>query len=232
VIDVPPAAERRWLAAQWEFVQVHLPPAPARVVDLGCGPYGGFVPMLRRLGHSAVGVDTVAPDEPGYHRVTFEEFEEFQAPGPIDALIACTSLHHIADLPAVLDRVVALLRPGGVVLVVEWDWRRFDEATARWCFDRLDPAETDGWLHRHRARWRDSGTDWPTYLADWAAAEHLHAGQDMLAALAPRLDVRQQTYGPYFHTDLLDVSRSAEEAAIAAGEIRATGMRFVGTTRC
>jgi hypothetical protein len=41
-----------------------------------------------------------------------------------------------------------------------------------------------------------------------------------------------QTYGPYFHTDLLDVSRSAEEAAIAAEEIRATGIRFVGTTRC
>jgi hypothetical protein len=34
---------------------------------------------------------------------------------------------------------VPLLVPGGVLVVVEWAWERFDEATARWCFARLTP---------------------------------------------------------------------------------------------
>ena len=45
----------RWLAATWPFVQRHLPAPPAQVIELGCGPLGGFVPMLRATGYDAVG---------------------------------------------------------------------------------------------------------------------------------------------------------------------------------
>jgi hypothetical protein len=55
----------------------------------------------------------------------------------VECVMACTSLHHVADLDDVLDRVGAVLVPGGAVVVVEWAWERFDEATARWCFARL-----------------------------------------------------------------------------------------------
>jgi hypothetical protein len=34
----------RWLDTQWALVRGRLPSPPARVVDLGCGPLGGFVP--------------------------------------------------------------------------------------------------------------------------------------------------------------------------------------------
>ncbi|WP_158558066.1 hypothetical protein [Spongiactinospora gelatinilytica] len=33
-----------WLAAMWPFVLANLPPAPARILEIGCGPAGGFVP--------------------------------------------------------------------------------------------------------------------------------------------------------------------------------------------
>jgi hypothetical protein len=36
----------RWLAAVWPFVRRQLPSAPARVLEVGCGPLGGFVPAL------------------------------------------------------------------------------------------------------------------------------------------------------------------------------------------
>jgi hypothetical protein len=36
----------------------------------------------------------------------------------------------VADLEEVLDRLNDLLVPGGVLVVVEWAWERFDEATA------------------------------------------------------------------------------------------------------
>ena len=54
--------DERWLSATWPFVREHLPVLPARVVELGCGPLGGFVPRMRPLGYDAVGVDPEAPD--------------------------------------------------------------------------------------------------------------------------------------------------------------------------
>jgi SAM-dependent methyltransferase len=118
----------RWLAAVWPFVCAQLPPAPAAVAEIGCGPLGGFVPVLRSAGYAAVGIDPEAPEGPWYRQAEFEDY----ATGPVAAIIACTSLHHVADLSDVLDRVQAALAPGGVVVVVEWARERFDEATARW----------------------------------------------------------------------------------------------------
>src|SRR5436190_24376600 len=124
----------RWLAATWPFVRSGLPTLPARVVDLGCGPLGGFVPMLRAGGYDAVGIDPQAPEEAHYQRI---EFERADLPQQVDAVIASTSLHHVADPAQVIDRMTGTLIGGGAVVVVEWAWEKFDEQTAEWCFKRL-----------------------------------------------------------------------------------------------
>jgi SAM-dependent methyltransferase len=108
--------DERWLAAVWPFVRGQLPAAPAQVTELGCGPLGGFVPMLRAAGYQAVGVDPAAPDGPWYRQV---EFEHYVLPEPAGAVVACVSLHHVADLGAALDLIHAALAPGGVLIVVE-----------------------------------------------------------------------------------------------------------------
>ena len=59
----------RWLAAVWPFARGQLPPAPARVLEVGCGSLGGFVPALLDAGYQAVGVDPEAPEGPDYQRV-------------------------------------------------------------------------------------------------------------------------------------------------------------------
>lgn len=223
-----PAHEQRWLDAQWQFVRANLPPAPASVIDLGCGPFGGFVPALRQAGYEACGVDTEAPDEPGYYRV---EFEQFTPTRPADAVIASTSLHHTADPGVVLDHVRAALRPGGALVVVEWDWPRFDERTARWCFARLDHTTEPGWLSTHRDRWRESGQSWSEYLNAWAAEEGLHPGDALIAALTRQFDTVQLARGPYVFADLDGISPDDERAAIDRGEINATGIEFVGVRR-
>ena len=38
--------ENAWLKATWPFVHGQLPAAPAAVLEIGCGPLGGFVPAL------------------------------------------------------------------------------------------------------------------------------------------------------------------------------------------
>jgi SAM-dependent methyltransferase len=138
-------AAERWLAAVWPVVRGRLPAPPAQIVEIGCGSLGGFVPILRSSGYKALGIDPEAPpDEEHYRRVEFERAELVQ---DLDAVVASTSLHHVADPAEVLDRITTTLAGGGTLVVVEWAWEDFDEATADWCFPRLGPDETRGWLH-------------------------------------------------------------------------------------
>jgi SAM-dependent methyltransferase len=222
------ASDPRWLASVWPFVRAQLPPVPARVLEIGCGPLGGFVPALLGAGYDAVGVDPEAPDAPSYYRI---QFEQYRPPQPVDCVVACTSLHHVGDLDVVLDQVATTLVPDGPVVVVEWAWERFDEATARWCFARLppqDPASEPDWLHRHRENWIAAGQPWEACCRVWATQEGLHTGQAITRALDARFDRRLSVYGPYFFADLLDTTEADEQAAIDAGQIRATGIRYAG----
>jgi SAM-dependent methyltransferase len=143
--------------------------------------------------------------------------------------VASLSLHHVADLDEVLDRLEALLVPGGALVVVEWTWEQFDEATARWCFARLappDPGKEPGWLHKHQERWAASGQPWDFYLRAWATEEGLHPGEDIMRSLDARFGRRFYVEAPYFFPDLADTSEAEEQAAIHAGLIRAGGIRY------
>jgi len=222
-------SDERWIAAVWPFVRGRLPAPPGVVVEIGCGPLGGFVPMLRSAGYDASGVDPEAPDGPWYQQV---EFERCELPGPAAAVVASASLHHVADLGGVLDLAAAALAPGGTIVVVEWAWERFDEATARWCFDRLPGHSADhNWLRHRHDEWRASGLPWERYCQDWATDEHLHAAADIVAELDARFDRQFLGEGPYFFADLAGVSEAGEQAAIDAGVIQPNRVAYAGRRR-
>jgi SAM-dependent methyltransferase len=224
------ASGERWLTALWPFVLAQLPPPPARVLELGCGPLGGFVPQLLADGYDAVGIDRNAPPGEGYRQGDFERDE----PGePVDAIVASRSLHHVGDLDEVLDRVAASLTRGGLVIVAEWRWERFDERSARWCFERLATPEGDhpGWLQRRRDDWLASGEAWDAYFSAWGRGHGLHAAERIVEALDRRFERVLEQTGPYLYADLGGVSEQDEQAAIDAGEISAAGVRYVGVLR-
>src|SRR5437867_7634666 len=90
-----------WLKSTWPFVRSQLPNAPCAVLDLGCGPRGGFVPALVDAGYDGVGVDPAAPNGPRYHQIVFEALDVASG---FDALVASTSLHHVDDVDAISSR--------------------------------------------------------------------------------------------------------------------------------
>src|SRR3954452_14571373 len=221
------AADRRWLEATLPFVRANLPGPPGRVLEIGCGYLGGFVPDLRRAGYDAVGVDPEAPAGPSFRRL---ELERYDAPRPVDAIIACKSLHTVGDLDAGADRIAGALVPGGVLVVVEWAHERFDEATARWCFARL-PSEGETFLHHHRDAWAATDVPWSTYFRGWARDEHgLHTWADIEMSLAQRFIADRVEAWPYFFATL-DIGEGEEEAAIRAGEIQPGAVRYLGRVR-
>ena len=184
--------------------------------------------MLRSDGYQAVGVDPEAPDTADYRRAEFERVEPFT---DIDAVVASTSLHHVADPGPVIDRIARALAPGGLLVVIEWGWETFDEPTAEWCFQRLGPDEQAGWLHRRRDEWLASGQSWSAYVREWARKERLHRAETLLRLIDERFDREHLAGGPYFFPDLAGTSEEDERAAIEAGAIRATRVDYAGRLR-
>jgi SAM-dependent methyltransferase len=192
------------------FVLARLRPPPARILEIGCGS-GELARALSAARYEVVAVDPEAPEGEQFRRVSFEDFDE---PGPFDAIVASRSLHHIHDLGAALDKVVGLLAEDGALLLDEFAWDRMDDATAEWYYTRRNEP-VRGW----RERWEK---------------EHdgLHTHEAMRGALDERFDERSFAWLPYLHRDAdADIEEIEERLLIEEGTIQATGFRYVGATR-
>jgi SAM-dependent methyltransferase len=199
------------------FVHEHLPPAPARVLEVGCGR-GDLARAMAHAEHRVVAIDPQAPDGEIFRAVTLEEFDD---PDPFDAVVASLALHHVADLPGALDKIAALLRPRGRLILNEHAVDRLDEPTARWYLDKRTQARPDRSqsLEGCMREWSDDHAD-------------LHGYAAMRDELDRRFTQRFFTWMPYLYGDLGAVtSKREEQALIDAGAIQATGFRYVGERR-
>jgi SAM-dependent methyltransferase len=191
------------------FVRGALPPPPARVLEVGAGA-GELAAALRGLGYDVVAIDPAATDS-GVLAVALRELDAPAA--SFDAAVAVVSLHHVSPLGESCARLGALVRPGGALVVDEFDVERFDERAARW------------WIEQ-RAAEHEPGE----MIA--GLREHLHPVRLLRQALAPWFALGEPVRGPYLHRwDLPPGLRGAEEELIAAGELPATGARLVGVRR-
>ena len=204
-----------------DFLRTHLPPPPARVLEVGCGS-GELTTALAVAGYDVLGIDPLAPQGDRFRRLKLEDLEEDEA---WDAVVAVRSLHPMRDLDAALDRIVRLLRPEGVLVVEELGWDLADETTLDWL-----------WGQR-RAIAAAGGEEAPESLeelrAEWEA-DHagIHGYVALRAELAERFDEVAFEPAPFLHRLLGGVaSEVLEQALVDAGAIRALGFRFAGRAR-
>jgi SAM-dependent methyltransferase len=185
------------------YVLASLPAPPARVLEVGAGD-GWLATALD--GYDVLAIDP-ASEAPHVRRVALVDLDEPDA--SFDAAVAVVSLHHVEPLEASCEKLAALVRPGGVLVVDEVDFERVDERAARWWLDR-----------------RDDSTHTPEDIA--RAREHMHPLARVREALAPWFEVGEPVRGPYLHRwDLPPGLREVEEALIASRDLPATGARFV-----
>jgi SAM-dependent methyltransferase len=101
-----------------------LPPAPARVLEVGCGA-GDLAGKLARVASQVDALDMSGPmielaraAVPGNVTCLHADVLTHPLPaGAYDAIVSLTALHHL-PLTDVLPRLAAALRPGGVLAAV------------------------------------------------------------------------------------------------------------------
>jgi len=196
------------------FVTAHLPAAPARVLEVGCGR-GDLARAIAASGHDVVAID---PDAPSGHLFRATTLDEFAAPDPFDAVVASLALHHIPDLAGAIDKIASLLRPAGRLIVNEHAVDQLDEPTARWYLEKRAQIRPDAprSLERCLREWEDDHAE-------------LHGYEAMRGELDRRFTERFFAWMPYLYGELAGaVTESDERALIDAGAIQATGFRYVG----
>ena len=121
-----PATRRAWAA----LLDHHLPAPPSDVVDLGCGT-GTLALLLAEAGHRVRGLDLApamvarARAKAAGQAVEVVEGDAADPPYPAGSCDVVLSRHVLWALPdpsAALARWVALLRPGGRLVLVEGRW--------------------------------------------------------------------------------------------------------------
>jgi ubiquinone/menaquinone biosynthesis C-methylase UbiE len=89
------------------------------------GPGGEIVAVDRDAGALRRLADALPQHFPGRRlRTVVEDFRHSLPAGPFDGILAANSLHFVTDPPAVLRAAAKELRPGGRVVVVEYDTDR------------------------------------------------------------------------------------------------------------
>jgi hypothetical protein len=196
-----------------EFLLDHLPPPPARVLEVGCGTDGGVTPALVEAGYDAIAIDERAPAGERFRQITLQELEE---PAEFDAVVAERVFHHVHPLGESLDKVA---RMAPLFVLDEFAWERIDEPTREW-YERQHRVLT--------AAGREPPG--PPDLAEWRARwEDLHRSDLLRRELAVRFEQRFYADTPYLYRWLVGpATEPLEQALIDAGAIRPIGFRWIG----
>jgi len=192
------------------FVLESLPPAPARVLEVGAGD-GELARALAEAGYEVVAIDPAAAADGPVRAVELHELEE----APFDTAVAVVSMHHVRPLPDSCRRLAELIEPGGRLVLDEFDVDRVDERAAGWVLSHVDGHE------------RRQPSD---VIAD--LRHHCHPLSELRLALEPWFELTETVRGPYLYrfTESLAL-RDVEERLIAAGSLPVTGARMLGTRR-
>jgi SAM-dependent methyltransferase len=195
------------------YVRDSLPPPPARVLEVGAGE-GELARALVDAGYDVLAIDPAATAPP-VRPVALLDVSEPAA--SFDAAVACDSLHHVEPLEESCARLAEVVRPGGRLVVDEFDIDQFDERAAQWWIDRRTGAD-------HEPRTAAAVIE--------RLRDHIHPVSRLVAELEGSFDLEQPLRGAYLYRwSMPDGLETAEREAIASGTIPATGIRFTATRR-
>jgi SAM-dependent methyltransferase len=192
------------------------------VLEVGCGA-GELTRALHAAGYDVTGIDPGAPDGPLFRKLKLEDLDEDER---FDAIVAVRSLHHVTDLSGALDKIVRLLRPGGLLVLDEFAWDRLDEPTADWFYGQKRALAAAGRIENAPRTLDDCRREWD--------GDHvgLHGYETLRRELDARFEEQAFEWVPHLYRELGGTASEAlERTLIDVGAIAATGFRYVGVPR-
>jgi len=213
--------------------------APTRLLDVGCG--SGL--LARRLSHDGHHVTAVDRSLKRAERTAGVRFVEADFLGfedaPYDVLVFSASLHHLFPLEQALASAERLLRPGGLLLVSDFDMDAPDLETARWYYDVEGLLLASGLYRPEKVaaaemadalqRWHKEHEDTPPF----------HSGAAMRDGIKARFALLGTSRGPYLYRYVVGGLQPSphglaiaawalrtEESHIARGVLEAVGLRL------
>ena len=243
----------------WRLVADVLPPPPTRILDVGSGT-GVLTLETARAGHDVTAIDADADAidvalrsaggcSPG--RLTYDQGDvgSWDADvGSFDVVTTIRTLHHVPDPADALGRMRRWLRPGGLLVCIDFLHDRFDRRAARWLAELRGLLEAAGQLHSDAPL--PPGPDAATDRIEWeweqehVVAHELNTSADIERPLHRLFRADAVSWHPYLYWDLvvgLDTGNPRKDAAIgqliadweesslAAGHLPAVLFRFVGS---
>jgi SAM-dependent methyltransferase len=202
-----------------DFIREHVPAPPARVLEVGCGQ-GELTTALAVAGYDVLGIDPVAPAGDRFRRIRLEDMSAGDA--PYDAVVASRSLHPNRHLDDALDRIVELLRPGGVLVLDEIGWDLADEPTLDWLYGQRRALAAAG--HGEAPESLDAVRE------EWEGSHlGIHGYEALREAVDRRFAERSFVRTPFLYRGLGGVATEVlEQALIDSGAIQALGFRYAG----
>ncbi|MBC7907751.1 MAG: methyltransferase domain-containing protein [Rhodospirillaceae bacterium] len=228
----------RIVDAYLDLLARHVGPG-CRILDVGCG--AGYVSLeLARAGHHVTAIDISAanidvarrmlaenPFTQGFGSLDYRLQPFHEAEGDFDVVLFSMSLHHMPDVPAVVERAWTLLPPGGWLLCHEPCHERFAaKDAAQVALIRTLLAATGHW---HDPAEPPAAAGDPEFLAYVRAvqAEYVHErdinepegqsphdleadGAEMIAAITSRFRIAEERNGHSFIYRLLGGIRGDE----------------------
>jgi SAM-dependent methyltransferase len=220
-----------------------------RVLEVGCGA-GALAAMLAAEGRDVTALDLALPVERPSPAVRWIEGDLVNLPDSVfgdafEAIAFTASLHHIAALDGALARAALLLRPGGRLVLDEFDLVAPDAACARWYYDVQELLAAAGVYPADRI---DDGADAEPRERWLAAHQHhgeppLHTGAAMVAAVDVRFHEIRVERDPYLYRyiakglagphagRLAETVFMLERGRIASGLMPAVGLAVTGVRR-
>ena len=233
-----------------DFLSPVLPPAPARLLEVGCGA-GALALALEDAGWHVTAIDAseeaVAAAKAAGMAAIHADFLEFED-RPFDAVLFTRSLHHIGDLDRALVRARNMLVPQGLLIVEDMDLAAVDETTATWILDLLAVLQAagmaEGLEEAAKAHGHGPGPlpEDATPLARWRAHHQrhgvIHEGRAMKEGLEARLELLEARTAPYLFryvhhlakgapASVVDTVLALEVERIRTRLLKAVGLRLV-----
>jgi SAM-dependent methyltransferase len=123
-----------------DLITTWLPPA-GRVLDVGCGS-GRMLTVLAECGISGIGIDPYANDTERCRRLRAEEMDQLTE--RFDLVYTRYTLHHLDAPQRFPKKARSVLRPGGVLLIVDWTKGARTGVPERY----LAPQTVAGWVRK------------------------------------------------------------------------------------